>query len=83
MPRHLIGGLASQAGHVVGIGKMPVAVYHEHRSGQLTDERVARVDSHHQIRREISSPGTRIVEVVLRVQRVIADEAGEDSSLYR
>ena len=67
---------------MIGIGEVPVSIHNENRSGQLVVERVARVDAHHEIGRKISTPGTRIVEVVLRVQRVIADEAGEDSSLH-
>src|SRR6266704_2528981 len=44
-------------------------------------ERVTRVDAHHQVGSEISTPGTRVIEIVLHVQRVIADKAREDSSL--
>ncbi len=67
---------------MIGIGKMPITVHYENRSSQLVGERIARVDAHHEIGSEISAPGACIAEVVLCVQGVVADEAGEDSGLH-
>src|SRR6266550_7023110 len=61
---------------------MEIAVHYEHGSGELLCEWVTRVDPHHEVGRQVGSPRTRVVEVVFGVQRVVTDQAREDSSLY-
>src|SRR6476620_476975 len=62
---------------------MPVTVDDEQRARESLRERITRVRTHHQIRREVGAPGPRVVEIVLGVERVVADETAKDSRLQR
>ncbi len=81
--RNLIRDVATRARYVVGIGQMPVAVHDAHNSRKLACQGIARVHAQHEVRREIRAPRPRVIEIVFCVQRVVADKAGEDSSLHR
>src|SRR2546423_1242654 len=61
---------------------MPVAIHHEESACQLAGERIAGIHAQHEIRREISAPGTRVVEIIFGVERIVADEAAEDPALH-
>ena len=53
------------------------------RASEFRVEGITRIDTHHQIRREVGAPGPRVVEIVLGVERIISNKAAEDSALQR
>src|SRR6266542_1669032 len=75
--------LPARTWNAVRVGEMPVSIDQEQRPRDFLAEGIARVHTHHQIRREIAPPGSRVREVVFDVQGVVADQTAEDSTLQR
>ena len=76
-----VRNLHAAARNAVGVGKMPVAVDGVESAGQFVRDRIRHVDTHHEIRRKVRAPRPRVVEVVLCVQRIVANQTGEDAAL--
>src|SRR4051794_14236547 len=79
----LIGNLATPARNFVRISQVPVAINHEQRTGKFVADWITCVDAHHQIWREIGSPGSRVRQIVLSVKTVVTDQTSEYSALHR
>src|SRR5215813_14015910 len=75
--------LPSPTRNIVRMGEMPVSVYQEKGPGYFLRERIAHVHAHHEVWGEIGAPRSGVVEIVLGVERVVADEAAEDATLNR
>src|SRR6185369_13919154 len=76
-----IDELATRTWNTVRVGQMPVSIHNEQRAGELLAEGIACGHSCHQVRSEVSSPGSAVVEVIFGVERIVADQAAEDSAL--
>src|SRR6185436_269837 len=74
---------AAPTGDVVSAGQMPVSNDEEKRAGDFPGERITRIHAHHEVRREICSPWSRVVQIVFRVERIVTDQAAENSTLNR
>src|SRR5437764_216262 len=62
---------------------MPVSIDDKESARQLLRERIAHVHAQHEVRREVGAPGSRVVEIIFGVQRIVADETTEDAALNR
>src|SRR5262245_61290730 len=78
---HFISELATHTGRAVRSCKVPIPIDHEESTGELFGERITHISAPHQIRCEVCSPGSRVIEIVFRIQRIVANKAGEDSGL--
>src|SRR5439155_10289488 len=78
----LVSELSARTWNTVRVGKMPVSIDYVQRAGELLVERITRVNSHHQIRREVGSPWSRVGEIILGVKRIVPDQTAEDSTLH-
>src|SRR5215467_9352470 len=61
---------------------MPVSIDYEECSGELVRKWITRVRAHHEVGREVCSPRSRVIEIILGVKRVVSDETAEDTSLH-
>ena len=65
------------------MGQVKVFVDYKHRAGQLFGKGVTHIDAEHQIGRVVPAPGSGVVDVVLGIERVVSDEAVEQTALDR
>src|SRR6185437_15563824 len=79
----LIGELATGTRDTVRVGQVPVSTDQKKHAGEFRIEGITRIDTHHQIWREVGPPGPCVLEIVLGVERIVSNEAAEDSTLQR
>src|SRR4029077_8420173 len=87
LKRHMVGReirkLSAYARHRVWMREMVIIVDDESGHRDFFAEGVACVHSKHQVGSVIASPGTRVSEIVLCVERVVSNEAVEQARLQR
>src|SRR5215469_756985 len=78
-----VANLSAKARNIVRVREMRVIINHKPRYRDFSAEWIARVGTEHQVRCVVPSPRPRVIEVVLGVERIVADQAAEEPDLYR
>src|SRR6267378_2703004 len=73
--------LSTHTRNIVCTREVPVSIDNEKSAGDLLRERITRVHTHHEVRREVGAPRSGVVEVVFCIEGIVSDKAAEDSAL--
>ncbi len=79
--RRTDGRLPTPTGNIVRPREVPISIDNEKSAGDFLREWITHVYAHHEVRREIGAPRSRVVEIVLGVQPIVPNKAAEDSPL--
>src|SRR5262249_41619344 len=76
-----VSKLCAEAGDIIGVRQVPITANNKHSPRHLRRERILGVHAQHQIRREIGTPWPGVIEIVLCIERIVADKTAENSAL--
>src|SRR6266436_6450616 len=75
--------LTTPTRNVIRGRQMPVSIDDEERACDLLCEWVTYIHTHHEVRSEVGSPRSGVVEIVFGVEGIVPDKTAKDSALDR